>query len=95
MGGHTFKRKAPFATTSFKKGEWAYFRGWAYFERLQYNTMSAVSMVAPLKKGGCSCRHAVHNIQYTSKIQTQVKSLVKKWLQLSRSSVLGMSPLPP
>ena len=30
-GGHTFKRKAPFATTSLKKEGWAYFGGWAYF----------------------------------------------------------------
>ena len=26
MGGRTFERKAPFATTSCKKGGWAYFR---------------------------------------------------------------------
>ena len=31
IGGHTIKRTAPFATTLFKKGGWAYFRGWAYF----------------------------------------------------------------
>ena len=33
-GGRTFKRKAPFATTSFIKWGWAYFRGWAI--KLQY-----------------------------------------------------------
>ena len=27
MGGGNFARKVPFATTSFKKGGWAYFRG--------------------------------------------------------------------
>ena len=27
LGGRTFERKAPFATTSFKKGRWAYFEG--------------------------------------------------------------------
>ena len=89
------REKHPLQQLHLKKGNGRIFEAGLIFERLQYNTMSAVSMVAPLKKGGCSCRHAVHNIQYTSKIQTQVKSLVKKWLQLSRSSVLGMSPLPP
>ena len=34
MGGCTFERKAPFATTSFKKGGWAYFRG-CYAKRIK------------------------------------------------------------
>ena len=34
MGGRTFERKAPFATTSFKKGGWVYFRGWTYFRKI-------------------------------------------------------------
>ena len=34
MGGHTFERKASFATTSFKKGGWVYFRVWAYFREI-------------------------------------------------------------
>ena len=34
LGGCTFERRAPFATTSFKKGGRAYFRGWAYFQEI-------------------------------------------------------------
>ena len=34
MGGCTFERKAPFATSSFKKGGWAYFRRWTYFREI-------------------------------------------------------------
>ena len=32
IGGYTFERKAPFATTLFEKGGWAYFQLWAYFQ---------------------------------------------------------------
>ena len=32
IGDCGFERKAPFATTSFKKRGWAYFRGCAYFQ---------------------------------------------------------------
>ena len=34
LGGRTLERRAPFATTSFKKGGWAYFQGWAYFREI-------------------------------------------------------------
>ena len=34
IGWSTFERRAPFATTSFKKGGWAYFRGWVYFREI-------------------------------------------------------------
>ena len=34
MGGHTFGREAPFATTSFEEGEWALiFEGGPIFKR--------------------------------------------------------------
>ena len=39
MGVYTFERKAPFATTSFKKGEWVYFQGWAYFREITVNVV--------------------------------------------------------
>ena len=32
ISGRTFEKKAFFATTSFKKGGWAYFRGLLFFE---------------------------------------------------------------
>ena len=36
MGGRTFERKAPFATTSFKKGGGRIFEGGLIFGRLRY-----------------------------------------------------------
>ena len=40
LSGRTFERRAPFATTSFKKGGWVYFRGWAYWEITVPNAVS-------------------------------------------------------
>ena len=37
MGGHTFEREAPFATTSFKKGAGLIFEGMGLFSRVKVN----------------------------------------------------------
>ena len=44
MGGRTFERKAPFATTLFKKGEWAYFQEWAYFREIMVQSQNVLQL---------------------------------------------------
>ena len=48
MGGRTFERKAPFATTSFKKGGGCIFEGGLIFGRLRY-VLPTPLFLEPLK----------------------------------------------
>ena len=81
MGGHTFKRKAPFATTSFKKGgEWAYFRGWAYFWEITvvcevmvcvYEQMRSGMSSVSETSGAPTTTHTVRTYNINTKITAQ------------------------
>ena len=54
MGGCTLGRKVPFVTTSFKKGEWAYFEGGPvfsdYIEQVDFITAKNVWLKQFMRK---------------------------------------------